>query len=388
MQRIYLDNAATTKVDTKVAEAILPFLTENFGNPSSIYSYGREVKSAIEKARKSVATLLGANPGEIFFTSGGTESSNMIMRRCVNDLGVKHIITSPLEHHCVLHTAEDIEHLGRIKLHLVNVNEHGDIDMAHLESLLENLKNEKVLVSLMHGNNEIGNLLDLVTVGNLVKKYNAYFHTDTVQTVGHWKFNLHELPMDFITGSAHKFHGPKGAGIVYVSERVKVKPFVAGGGQERNMRAGTENVTGIIGFAKALEMAYENFDADKKYISDLKFYLKQKLEENFEGLIFNGRSGSENSMYTVLSVGFPKNEQTEMLLYTLDMDGICVSGGSACSSGANAGSHVIQGIYKGKANQSTIRFSFSKYNTKEEIDKVVAALQQKIGSKKVAVANS
>jgi cysteine desulfurase len=380
MQRIYLDNAATTKVDAKVAEAMMPFFTENFGNPSSIYSYGREVKAAIEKARKSVATWLGANPGEIFFTSGGTESSNMIMRRCVNDLGVKHIITSPLEHHCVLHTAEDIEHLGRIKKHLVDVKPNGDVDLEYLEKMLQELKNEKVLVSLMHGNNEIGNLLDLKKIGELTKKYGAYFHSDTVQTVGHFKFNLHEMPMDFITGSAHKFHGPKGTGIVYVSDRVKMKPFVAGGGQERNMRAGTENVTGIIGFAKALEMAYENFEADKKHIADLKFYLRAKLQSEFEGIIFNGNSATENSMYTVLSVGFPKTQQTEMLLYTLDMEGICVSGGSACSSGAEAGSHVIQGIYKGMANQSTIRFSFSKYNTKDELDKVIHVLHQKIGT--------
>jgi cysteine desulfurase len=377
--RIYLDNAATTKVDAKVVEAMMPFLMENFGNPSSIYSYGREVKAAIEKARKTVATLLGANPGEIFFTSGGTESSNMIMRRCVNDLGVKHIITSPLEHHCVLHTAEDIEALGRTKKHLVDVNEYGDIDLIHLENMLKELKGEGVLVSLMHGNNEIGNLLDLTAVGTLVKNHGAYFHSDTVQTTGHFKFNLKEMPIDFITGSAHKFHGPKGAGIVYISENVKVKPYVAGGGQERNMRAGTENVTGIVGFAKALELAYENFEAEKQHMLDLKFYLKKQLENNFEGLLFNGRSGFENSMYTVLSVGFPKNAQTEMLLYTLDMDGICVSGGSACSSGANAGSHVIQSIYKGKANQSTIRFSFSKFNTKAEIDKVVEVLIQKIG---------
>ena len=378
--RIYLDNAATTRIDAKVVETMLPFLTENFGNPSSIYSYGREVKANIEAARKSVANLLGANPGEIFFTSGGTESSNMIMRRCVNDLGVKHIITSPLEHHCVLHTAEDVEHLGRIKKHLVNVKSNGDVDLQHLEQILTELKNEKVLVSLMHGNNEIGNLLDLKTVGELAKKYGAYFHSDTVQTVGHFKFNLHELPVDFITGSAHKFHGPKGTGIVYVSERVKVKPFVAGGGQERNMRAGTENVAGIIGFSKALELAYENFDAEKKHMTDIKFYLKNKLEKEFEGIVFNGRSGDENSMFTVLSVGFPKTPQTEMLLYTLDMDGICVSGGSACSSGANAGSHVIQGIYQGKAEQSTVRFSFSKFNTKEEIDTVVNVLHKKIGN--------
>ncbi len=375
--RIYFDNAATTAIDEKVVEAMLPYLTDNFGNPSSIYSYGREVRAGIEKARKTVANLLGANPGEIFFTSGGTESTNMIMRRCVNDLGVKHIITSPIEHHCVLHTAEDIEYLGRITLHKVAIDDSGRIDMADLESKLKSLQNENVLVSLMHANNEIGNLLDINATGDLVHKYNALFHSDTVQTVGHFNFNLKEMPVDFITGSAHKFHGPKGSGIVYISDKVKVRPYVAGGGQERNMRAGTENVYGIIGFATALELAYENLENDKKQIASVRDYMKQQLQAKFPSVSYNGNQDGQ-ALYTVLSAAFPRNPKTEMLIYTLDMAGICVSGGSACSSGANTGSHVINALFKGQPDQATVRFSFSKHNTKAEVDYVMTKLSELI----------
>jgi len=360
-----------------VVEAMLPYLSEKFGNPSSIYSYGREVRAGIEAARKSIAALLGANPGELFFTSGGTESANMVMRRCVNDLGVKHIITSPIEHHCVLHTAEDIAHLGRIQLHIVKLLPDGMVDLTDLENLLVQLKAEPTLVSLMHANNEIGNLLDLMEVGNLVKKYGAYFHSDTVQTVAHYRFNLHQMPIDFITGSGHKFHGPKGIGMVYISERLRIKPFIAGGGQERNMRAGTENVTGIIGFTKALELAYANFDAEKEHIEGIKEYMKAQLIATQPDIKFNGNQTGQ-ALYTVLSCAFPKTPKSEMILYALDMAGVCVSGGSACSSGADAGSHVIKALKQGNADQSTVRFSFSKYTTKEEVDTVINLLKTMI----------
>jgi cysteine desulfurase len=377
MNRIYLDNAATTAVEPLVVEAMLPYLSEKFGNPSSIYSYGREVRAGIEAARKSIAALLGAHPGELFFTSGGTESANMVMRRCVNDLGVKHIITSPIEHHCVLHTAEDIAHLGRIQLHIVKLLPDGMVDLTDLENLLVQLKSEPTLVSLMHANNEIGNLLDLMEVGNLVKKHGAYFHSDTVQTVAHYRFNLHQMPIDFITGSGHKFHGPKGIGMVYISERLRIKPFIAGGGQERNMRAGTENVTGIIGFTKALELAYANFDAEKEHIESIKDYMKAQLIATQPDIKFNGNQTGQ-ALYTVLSCAFPKTPKSEMILYALDMAGVCVSGGSACSSGADAGSHVIKALKQGNADQSTVRFSFSKYTTKEEVDTVINLLKTMI----------
>ncbi|MEY2899119.1 MAG: hypothetical protein RL138_1172 [Bacteroidota bacterium] len=373
--RIYFDNAATTDIDPIVAEAMIPLIKDGFGNPSSIYSYGREIKSVLEGARKSVAQLLGANPGEIFFTSGGTESANMILRRAVYDLGVKHIISSPIEHHCVTHTVDDIDRLGHAKAHWVALLEDGSIDLTDLEEKLKSLKGEKTIVSLMHANNEIGNLLDIEKVGALVHSYDALFHSDTVQTIAHYKFNLKEMPVDFITGSGHKFHGPKGTGIVYISDKVKIHPFITGGGQERNMRAGTENVYGIAGFAKAMEIAYANFETEKAHISAVKEYMREQLKQNFPDISFNGNQG-EWSLYTVLSTAFPKNEKTEMLLYTLDMAGICVSGGSACSSGASAGSHVIQALYKGQANQSTIRFSFSKNNTKEQVDIVINKLKE------------
>ena len=374
--RIYFDNAATTQLDEKVVEAMLPFLTTNFGNPSSIYSYGREAKSAIEAARKQVAQLLGAHPGELFFTSCGTESTNMILRRCVKDLGVKHIITSPIEHHCVLHTAEDLVHTGAIQLHFVKLLADGSIDFTDLERLLQELKSN-VLVSLMHANNEIGNLLDIYAAGTLVKKYGAYFHSDTVQTLGHFNFNLHEMPVDFITGSAHKFHGPKGSGLVYINSNTQLKPFMAGGGQERNMRAGTENVAGIVGFGKALALAYETFEHDKAHITAIKQYLKEELIKLNPEIRFNGNQ-SDASLYTVLSVAFPFTPKTEMLLYTLDMANICASGGSACSSGANAGSHVIRAIKKDNEDQATVRFSFSKFNTKAEVDQLIQTLKDLI----------
>jgi cysteine desulfurase len=369
--RIYFDNAATTPLDPQVLEAMLPYMSTHFGNPSSIYSYGRETRLAVENARKSVARLLGAKPGEIFFTSGGTESNNTAINASIRDLGCKHIITSPIEHHAVLHTVEYYGHQKEVTTSFVTILENGEVDYADLEQQLANQQG-KTLVSLMHANNEIGTLLDIERVGALCKQYGAIFHSDCVQTVGHYPLNLEKFNVHFISGAGHKFHGPKGVGILYVNENVTIKPFIHGGGQERNMRAGTENVYGIIGFAKALELAMTNYEKDSTYIKELRQYMMDQLEQQIAGVEFNC---SGNSLYTVLSACFPKTEKAEMLLFSLDINNICVSGGSACSSGASVGSHVMQALKKSD-KWVTLRFSFSKFNTKEEIDFVVGKLKE------------
>jgi len=371
MQRIYFDNAATTSLAPEVLEAMMPYLTEKFGNPSSIYSYGRETRLAIEQARKSVAKNLGAKPAEIFFTSGGTESSNTVLNAAITDLGCKHIISSPIEHHATLHTVTHLAKMHNLKLSFVQILPNGHIDMDHLAGLLA-ASTEKTIVTIMHANNEIGNMIDIAAVGQLCKQYQAYFHSDTVQTVGHFPFELSQLPVDFITGAGHKFHGPKGVGILYINENVKISPLVHGGSQERNMRAGTENLYGIVGFAKALELATEKYQEDRAYIQSLKHYLHDQLVDKIPHVSFNGDPFG-SSLYNLLSVNFSKNEKTEMILFNLDMHHICASGGSACSSGAQQGSHVINALNKG-SEIVTVRFSFSKHNTKEEIDQVVTAL--------------
>jgi cysteine desulfurase len=373
--RIYLDNAATTPLDPAVLEAMMPYMTEKFGNPSSIYSYGRETRLAVEMARKSVAKILNANPSEIFFTSGGTESSNTAIFASVRDLGCKRIITSPIEHHAVLHTVEYLAKKGEVSLEYVKLTSNGHVDMNDLEERLA-ASDVKTLVTLMHANNEIGNMIDLKAVGELCKKYNAIFHSDTVQTVGHFPFDLKNTHVHFITGGGHKFHGPKGVGLLYVNETVKIHPFIHGGGQERNMRAGTENLYGIVGFAKALEIATADHDKDAAYISGLKRYMMDRLAERFPEVDFHG-DPLGRSLYTVLNVGFPKTEKAEMLLFNLDINNICASGGSACSSGASAGSHVISAIAH-DPNKMAVRFSFSKHNTREEIDLVVDKLVELI----------
>lgn len=376
MRRIYFDNAATTALDAEVLEAMMPYLTEKFGNPSSVYSYGRETKMAIESARKSVAKMLHCQPGEIFFTSGGTESSNTAINAAVRDLGCKHIITSPIEHHATLHTVESLEKQGLAKLSFVKLTENGHVDLQDLESLLAH--NEKSLVTLMHANNEIGNLLNVQAVGELCRKYDAIFHSDMVQTIGHYPIDLKSLHVHFVSAAGHKFHGPKGVGILYVNENIKIHPLLCGGSQERNMRAGTENLYGIVGFAKALELAMQRYEADSKHLQDLKLYMCRQLTEAFPGVVCNGDTNG-NSLYTVLNVSFPKNEKSEMLLFNLDMAGICVSGGSACSSGASSVSHVIKALYNGQSEKMVpIRFSFSRHNTKVEVDEVVAKLKELI----------
>jgi len=370
--KVYLDNAATTAIHPDVVEAMIPVLQNQFGNPSSIHAFGREARSLIETSRKKVATLLKTSPAEIFFTSGGTEADNMAIRCGIHDLGLKHAITSALEHHAVLHTLEELAHKGEIKLSLVNVDAHGHIDLNHLEELLKN--NDRSFVSLMHANNEIGTLLPIQQVGELCRKYDAIFHSDTVQTLGHFAHDLSTLPVDFIACAAHKFHGPKGVGFLYINNRVKIKPFITGGAQERNMRGGTENVYGIVGLAKALEIAYADMDEDMAHVKGLKNYMADRLKNEIEGIMFNGDI-SENSLYTVLNVSFPKIDSAEMLLFNLDIAGIACSAGSACSSGSNVGSHVLRGI-NADMSRPSIRFSFCRFTTKEEIDYTVDKLKE------------
>jgi cysteine desulfurase len=372
MGRIYFDNAATTPLDPAVLETMLPYLTEKFGNPSSIYSYGRENRMAIEQSRKTVARLLHAQPAEIFFTSGGTESSNAAIRAAVQDLGCRHIISSPLEHHATLHTIAYYQQRGEAELHYLNVLPDGHLDLDQLDLLLKRLDG-KTLVSLMHANNETGNLLDIDAVAALCQKHHAIFHSDTVQTLGHYALDLSRLPIHFITGAAHKFHGPKGIGMLYINQAIKVKPNIHGGSQERNMRAGTENVYGIVGFAKALELASNRMDEDAAYIKNLRMYMADELKKNIPTVYFNGDAFGK-TLYTILSVSFPKTEKSEMLLFNLDINHICASGGSACTSGAQQGSHVIRAIYP-ESERTTVRFSFSRHNTRNEVDEVVSKLK-------------
>lgn len=372
MKRIYFDNAATTAIDPEVFEAMKPFFLEKFGNPSSIYSYGRETKLAIENARKSVAKIINAHPSEIFFTSGGTESSNTAINAAVHDLGCTHIISSPIEHHATLHTIEHLQKVGDAHVSYVKILPSGHIDLEDLERLLKE-STEKCLVTLMHANNEIGNVTPIEKVSALCEKYNAIFHSDTVQTLAHFPIDMKKIKVHFLNGAAHKFHGPKGVGMLYINAEIKIDPYMQGGSQERNMRAGTENVYGIIGFAKALEIAVENMETETTHIKEVRDYMKQKLVDTIPGVCFNGDIGGQ-CLYTVLSVGFPKTEKSEMLLFNLDINHICASGGSACSSGVEGGSHVISAL-ENKQEQVTVRFSFSKYNSKEEVDQVVEVLK-------------
>lgn len=381
--RVYLDNAATTPMDKEVLDAMTPYMLEQFGNPSSIHSHGREARAAIEKARKTIAALLHTSPAEIFFTSGGTEADNTAIRCCVETMQLKHAITSSIEHHAVLHTLEAMAKKDLVQLHLVRLDERGHVDVVHLEQLLQTYP--RALVSLMQANNEIGNLTDIQLISELCCRYNAFFHSDTVQTVGHYRHNLQKLKANFITGAAHKFHGPKGAGFLYISSGCKVAPFIFGGSQERNMRGGTENVYGIVGLAKALEIAYRDMDEHRAYIQNLKSYLINRLKENIEDVSFNGDSANaERSLYTVLNVSLPPAEINDMLLFNLDIHKISASGGSACSSGSNVGSHVLQAL-NCNSDRVAVRFSFSKYNTFEELDYVVNTLAQ-LYNKKTQVA--
>lgn len=373
--RVYLDNAATTALDPLVLEAMMPYLTDHFGNASSIHAHGRETRSAIEIARKKIADLLNTTAAEIFFTSGGTEANNTAIIGAIEKHDIKHIITSRLEHHAVLHTVQYVEKLHRVTVHYVDVNEKGVIDLAHLESLLQQYPN--ALVSLMHGNNEIGNMLDLKKTGNLCHQYKAFFHSDTVQTIGHYPLHVYSLPVDFIAGSAHKFHGPKGIGLLYLKSGSAIYPYLHGGAQERNMRGGTENTAAIVGMAKALELAYQRMEADRLHITGLKKYMIKALN-TIPGLLFNGESADpDKSLMHVLNVSLPPSENNEMLVMNLDIAKISASAGSACTSGTNIGSHVLEAI-GAKDDWGYVRFSFGRNNTREEIDYCIQTLVKSI----------
>ena len=364
--RVYLDNAATTRIAPEVIEVMIPILTNEFGNPSSSHFYGRQAKASIETSRRKIAKLLNCQPSEIIFTSGGTEADNMALYSSVNQMGVKHIITSVIEHHAIGHTAEAIEKEGLARVSYVKLDSKGNIDLVDLERLLQT--EDKTLVSLMHANNEISTLLSLQKVSQLCRKYDAFFHSDTVQTMGHYSFDLQELDIDFITGAGHKFHGPKGIGFLYINKKAKAEALIHGGAQERGLRGGTENIYGIVGIAKALELAYEDVEGHQEHVQGLKSYMIEQLNSIFDNDIYiHGESEPSKSLYTVLNVCFPKTEKTGMLLFTLDLKGVACSGGSACSSGAVKGSHVLEGI-NADPNRPNVRFSFSRYTTKEEID--------------------
>ncbi len=368
---VYLDNAATTKIDPEVFDEMKPYMVEYFGNPSSIHSHGRKARTAIELSRKKVAELLNASPSEIFFTSGGTEADNMAIRCTIADRNIKHIISSRIEHHAVLHTLQALSS-EKTAVSYVELDKDGQVNYAHLEELLKQHPNS--LVTLMQANNEIGNLLDLEKVGSLSNEYGAIFHSDTVQSMAHYVHDMEKLALGFAVGSAHKFHGPKGVGFLYINHNNKTRPFIHGGAQERNMRGGTENVYGIVGLAKAMEIAYTEMEAHRKHIESLKLRMVTRLKSSIQGVAFNGTSGDlENSLYTVLSVSLPPSDESEMLLFKLDIEGISVSGGSACSSGSNIGSHVLAELDRDQ-NMPAIRFSFSKYNTEEEVDYTVEKL--------------
>ena len=370
--RIYLDNAATTPIDKEVLKVMTDVMENHYGNPSSIHAHGREVRTLVEKARKTVATLLNTAPANIFFTSGGTEADNIAIRSAIYDHQIKHAITSKIEHHAVGHTLEMMEKQGLIQLSYVNVDNKGNLDYAHLENLLAN--NDKSFVSLMQANNELGTLTDLDRVGDLCEQYHAIFHSDTVQTVGHYPHDLGKLKAHFIVCAAHKLHGPKGVGFLYVNPSIKINPMILGGAQERNMRGGTENVYGIAGLAKALELSYHDMEVHQQHIQGLKTYMMEGLKNSIPAISFNGETEPSKSLYTVLNVCFPKMEMADMLLFNLDISGISASGGSACSSGSNIGSHVLTAI-GADPEKPSIRFSFSKYNTKAEVDIVVEKLK-------------
>jgi cysteine desulfurase len=370
---VYLDNAATTPLDPEVFEAMRPFLMNDFGNPSSTHSHGRKVRAAIESARKKMAMLLNCTPGEIIFTSGGTEADNTIITSGIRTYGLKHIISSPIEHHAVTHTIAQCTKAG-IQCHHVELDSSGHVVLDHLESLLK--KFPGALVSLMHANNEIGNLLDLEKVSDMCDEHNAFFHSDTVQTMGHYRHNLKELKVCGIAGAAHKFHGPKGVGFMYIRKGRKIDPLLHGGAQERNMRGGTENVYGIVGLATALEIAYRDMDEHHRHIAKLKSRMIERLRADIAGISFNGDSANlEKSLYTVLNVSLPESEDNDMLLFNLDLQGISASGGSACSSGASTGSHVLGALYP-ESKRGAVRFSFSKYNTEQDIDFAVEKLTE------------
>ena len=371
--KVYLDNAASTPLLPEVIEIMTQSMHDIYANPSSVHEAGRKAKVLVEDCRSKIACLLNTSPGTIFFTSGGTESDNMAIKRSIFDYNIKHAITSPLSHHAVLYPLQELANKERIKLSYVNYNYKGLVDLKHLEDLLSN--NPRTFVSIMHANNEIGTIQPIHEIGQICKNYDAIFHSDTVQTIGHYLFDLNSINLQLLSASAHKFHGPKGVGFLYINENLRITPFILGGSQERNMRAGTENIWAILGLTKAMEIAYANLAKDEEYIKSLKIYMIEALKKSIPDINFLGNClDLENSLYTVLSVAFPKNNNSEMLLFNLDINGIFCSSGSACSSGTSKGSHVISAINP-NPEQTVVRFSFSKLNTKKEIDYTINKLK-------------
>jgi cysteine desulfurase len=371
--RVYLDNAATTPVAPEVVDAMIPVLRDTFGNPSSTHSFGRNAKALLETSRRTVAKHLNCSSSEIIFTSGGTEADNMAIHTAVTHLGAKRIITSSIEHHAVGHTADAIAAHEKIELVLLDLDSKGNIDLGQLESLLKD--GTPTLVSLMHANNEIATMIPLKKIAQMCRQYGAYFHSDTVQTMAHFSFDLSDIDIDFITCAAHKFHGPKGVGFLYANKKTKVSSFIHGGSQERGLRGGTENMASIVGLAKAMDLAYDDVEAHQKHVYGLKSYMMEQLKSLFPTVSFHGETDFDKALYTVLNVCLPATEKTSMLLFTLDLKGVAVSGGSACTSGATKGSHVLEGI-QADMSRPNVRFSFSRYTTREEIDYALQQLQQ------------
>ena len=382
MKQVYLDNAATTAIRPKVIERMTQVMRESYGNASSTHSFGRSSKALLEQCRKNIASYFNVSASEIIFTSGGTEADNLALRSAVRDLGVTEIILSKIEHHAVLHTAEQLQKEYDVTLSFVVLDDCGVINYAHLETLLQS--GNKTVVSLMHINNEIGNILDIERVANLCKTYDALFHTDTVQSVGHYKIDLQTISIDFLAASAHKFHGPKGVGFCFVRKESGLKPLIFGGEQERGYRAGTESIHNIVGMDEALKIAYANLEEDKKYVSALKRYFIQQIKAHLPSASFNGSCEEEEmkSTYTLVNVCLPiAPQKAPMLQFQLDLKGIACSKGSACQSGSNQQSHVLTEILNDeKLKQPSVRFSFSIYNTKEELDYVVTVLKEFVSS--------
>lgn len=381
MKKVYFDNAATTQLREEVINCITGVLKTEYGNPSSSHSYGRSSKSLLESARKDVAKLLNVSASEIIFTSGGTEADNLILTSAVRDLGVRRVISSKIEHHAVLHTLEWLQKEYDLQLDFVKLDHCGQVDYEHLESLLKE-NSKKTLVSLMHVNNEVGNVLDLKRVARLCQEYNTLFHSDTVQSVGHYELDFKEIPINFAAAAAHKFHGPKGAGFAFIRKNSGLQPLIRGGEQERGMRAGTESIYAIAGMAEALKMAYQNLDAERNYITELKDYFKSRLLDTIPGVKFNGScDNNARSTYTLLNVCLPISpEKAMLLLFQLDLKGIACSKGSACQSGSEGGSHVLNAILSEEdLKKPSIRFSFSSFNKKEEVDYVIEVLKEFIG---------
>ncbi|CAM1357833.1 Cysteine desulfurase IscS [Tenacibaculum sediminilitoris] len=373
MNSVYLDNAATTPMLPEVIELVQQSMQSNFGNPSSTHQYGRKAKAAVETARKNIAKHFNVSSSEIIFTAGGTEADNLILFNAVLNLGVKRIITSKIEHHAVLNTIQFLQKKYKITVDYVKINQSGAVSLESLESFL-NESEEKTLVSLMYVNNEIGNLLPVDQVAVLCKKYNAFFHSDTVQAVGHFTIDLQKTPIDFIAASAHKFHGPKGVGFAYFKKEFGIQPILYGGGQEKGARSSTENVHSIIGMEKALAVACQDLKNDTKYISGLKKYFVEAVKELIPEVKINGDL-IEKTSYTIVNLRFPVEDK--MLLFNLDLSGVAVSGGSACQSGSSKGSHVLRAFLNEEEEKKTsIRFSFSKLNTIDEINYVLNHLKK------------